>query len=52
MMSCSKFCKVGKWFCGVVCMRDRTGQKNGGWGSDKREKTLSFLYRTDIGLLD
>ena len=35
-------------------MRDRTGQKNGQGGGviKERKKTLSFLYRTDIGLLD
>ena len=35
-------------------MRDGTGQKNRGGGgvTKKRKKKLSFLYRTDIGLLD
>ena len=32
MLFCTKFCKVGKCFWGVVYMRDETGQKSGsGW---------------------
>ena len=36
-------------------MRDGTGQKNGGGGSEVIKEwkiTLSFLYRTDTGSLD
>ena len=40
MLFYSKFCKVGKYFWGVVYMRDGTGQAG---VDDKAEKETTFI---------
>ena len=48
MLFCSKFCKVDKYFWGVVYER-RDGTKKWEWMIKQRRKPLSYLCRTVIG---
>ena len=47
MLFCTKFCKVGKCFRGVVYIRDETGQKRGS-GLYNREGNLFHRFFIEL----